>query len=106
MFFTAIIEIGNSSRAYCELAGRTEPLFADVLLAFVNLGLNTSDIDKFAQRANGVVIPTPVSSAPPMQSGILPACVKQAHPSSIPVHMLSSPDLNAFIRPPFIFHLH
>ncbi|CAH1395982.1 unnamed protein product [Nezara viridula] len=95
-----IVEIGNSSRAYCELAGRTEPLFADVLLALVNLGLHISDLERFAKRANSIVIPAPTTSVPAKQLGILQAGVKPSHPSHIPAHLPVFPDPHAYIRTP------
>lgn len=31
-------EIGRLSRSYCELSGRIEPVIADVILGFVEMG--------------------------------------------------------------------
>lgn len=31
-------QMGLSSKNYCELAGRTEPVVADIIMAFVELG--------------------------------------------------------------------
>lgn len=95
-----IFEIGHSGRLYCELAGRTEPLFADVLLTLVNLGMPINELDKFAKRSNLITIPAPIASAPAKQLGILQAGVKQAHPSHIPTHLPPFPDPHAYIRTP------
>lgn len=99
------MEIGNSSRLYCELAGRTEPMFADVLLALVNMGLPISDLEKFAKRSNTISIPAPVPSAPAKQLGILQAGVKHQHPAHIPAHLPPFPDPHAYIRTPVSIEL-
>ncbi|KAK9500717.1 hypothetical protein O3M35_001929 [Rhynocoris fuscipes] len=95
-----ICEIGNSSRAYCELSGRTEPLFADVLLALINMGIKVNEIEEHAKRNYKTVIPPPVPSVQPKQLSILQAGVKQPHPSHIPAHLPPFPDPHAYIRTP------
>uniref|UniRef100_A0A069DQF3 Transcription initiation factor TFIID subunit 8 n=1 Tax=Panstrongylus megistus TaxID=65343 RepID=A0A069DQF3_9HEMI len=95
-----ITEIGNSSRAYCELTGRTEPLFADVLLALVNMGIKVGEIEQHAKRPSKTIIPSPVPSVQPKQLSILQAGVKQSHPSHIPAHLPAFPDPHAYIRTP------
>lgn len=36
--FAVLVEVGYLSRNYCELAGRAEPIIADVILGFVEMG--------------------------------------------------------------------
>lgn len=36
--FLVICEIGLLSKNYCELSGRSDPLIADVILGFVEMG--------------------------------------------------------------------
>lgn len=36
---SVLTEIGLLSKNYCELAGRVEPLIADVILGFVEMGM-------------------------------------------------------------------
>lgn len=39
VFFLAVLcELGLLSRNYCELSGRVEPLIADVIMAFAEIG--------------------------------------------------------------------
>ncbi|KAL1117226.1 hypothetical protein AAG570_004553 [Ranatra chinensis] len=95
-----IAETGSSARSYCELAGRTEPLFADVILALVNGGFNVSGIEEHARRPNKNVIPAPLASAQPKQLSILQAGTKRPHPSHIPAHLPVFPDPHAYIRTP------
>ena len=38
LFFTDIAEVGRSTRAFSELAGRTESMVSDVVLTLVEMG--------------------------------------------------------------------
>ena len=40
----AIVELGRLSRGYCELAYRSEPLGADIILALADMGINYEGI--------------------------------------------------------------
>lgn len=95
-----LMELGNSSRSYCELAGRIEPMIGDVILALVGMGFNPNTIEVHAKRTNHSVLPTPVTSAQPKQLSILQAGVKQNHPVYIPTHLPPFPDPHAYIRTP------
>jgi len=95
-----IVEVGQSSRAYCELAGRTEPLAADVILALVNLGIDPSHLEKYAKRASKTFVAPPIPSPQPKQLSILQAGVKHPHPPHIPTHLPPFPDPHAYIRTP------
>lgn len=100
MIQSFITEIGNSSRSCSELAGRTEPMVADVILALVNMGFNVNTIEQHARRPNHSVISAPSPSAQPKQLSILQAGVKQQHPVHIPAHLPPFPDPHAYIRTP------
>ena len=39
-----IYELGRSARNFCELAGRVEPVVADVVLAMVEMGMSVQGI--------------------------------------------------------------
>jgi transcription initiation factor TFIID subunit 8 len=78
-------------------------LYADVVLALINMGVNISDIEQHAKRPNKSVVPPPISSAQPKQLSILQAGVKHAHPNHIPAHLPPFPDPHAYIRTPVIF---
>ena len=39
-FFLAIVELGRTAKGYAELAARTEPLSADIVLALADMGIN------------------------------------------------------------------
>lgn len=95
-----LIELGNSSRSYCELAGRIEPMVGDVILALISMGFNPNTIEAHAKRTNHSVLPTPVASAQPKQLSILQAGVKQNHPAYIPTNLPPFPDPHAYIRTP------
>ena len=46
--------MGRSARAYCELAGRVEPVVADLVLALVELGIPMDGLREFAMRGGRI----------------------------------------------------
>ncbi|KAJ1524857.1 hypothetical protein ONE63_009724 [Megalurothrips usitatus] len=95
-----LTECGNSSKSYCELAGRTEPVIGDVIIALVNMGYNLEGIQAYGRRPARTTVPTPLPSAAPKPTNILQAGLKQRFPSHIPGHMPEFPDPHAYIRTP------
>ncbi|KAK7873130.1 hypothetical protein R5R35_006356 [Gryllus longicercus] len=95
-----IVEIGSSSRSYCELSGRTEPVIGDVIMALVNMGLSLEGIEQHAYRSNASVLAAPLTGVNPKTLNILQAGVKQSHPCYIPTHLPFFPDPHAYIRTP------
>ncbi|XP_012539701.2 transcription initiation factor TFIID subunit 8 [Monomorium pharaonis] len=95
-----IVEIGASSRNYCELSGRTEPLIADVILALINMGMKLDNLEIYAKRQNRTVLPSLQQQTQAKQLNILQAGVKQSHPSHIPSYLPAFPDPHAYIRTP------
>lgn len=95
-----LTEIGESSRNYCELSGRTEILIADVILALVNMGIRLDNFWNYGLRANRSVLPPLQHQQPTKQLNILQAGQKQAHPPHIPAHLPPLPDPHAYIRTP------
>lgn len=98
--FSVLTEVGNSSKSYCELAGRTEPVIGDVIMALVNMGYNLEGIQTYSRRSARTTLPQPVPSAAPKPTNILQAGSKQKFPSHIPNHMPEFPDPHAYIRTP------
>ena len=64
-----ISEIGRSSRAFAELACRTEPLVGDVVMALVEMGINVESVIPFSKRAHRVSLPTRKSFNREKQNG-------------------------------------
>ncbi|XP_039303796.1 transcription initiation factor TFIID subunit 8 [Solenopsis invicta] len=100
MLQSFIVEIGASSRNYCELSGRTEPLIADVILGLINMGMKLDNIETYAKRQNRTVLPMLQQQTQAKQLNILQAGVKQGHPSHIPNYLPAFPDPHAYIRTP------
>lgn len=94
--------MGNSSRRYAEVAGRLEPLGADVMMGLIDMGLfkNASSLLAYAKRSNRAVLPSPVPSVQPRQTSNLQAGTRLPHPSYMPSHMPAFPDPHAYIRTP------
>ncbi|KAJ8898301.1 hypothetical protein PR048_003661 [Dryococelus australis] len=95
-----LTEMGNSTRAFCELACRTEPVVGDVMMALINMGVSLDGLEAFAYRSNRIPLPSPALSTQPKQPSILQAGVKQSHPQHIPNHLPPFPDPHAYIRTP------
>ncbi|XP_015597558.1 transcription initiation factor TFIID subunit 8 [Cephus cinctus] len=100
MIQSFIVEVGESSRNYCELASRTEPLIADVILALINMGIRVDGIDTYGKRSSRTVLPSLQQQTQSKQLNMLQAGVKLGHPSHIPNHLPAFPDPHAYIRTP------
>lgn len=94
--------MGNSSRRYAEVAGRLEPLGADVMMGLIDMGLfkNASSLLAYAKRSNRAVLPSPIPSVQPRQTSNLQAGTRLPHPSYMPNYMPPFPDPHAYIRTP------
>ncbi|XP_034939039.1 transcription initiation factor TFIID subunit 8 [Chelonus insularis] len=95
-----IVEVGESSKNYCELASRTEPLIADVIVALINMGFRLDGLENYGRRPNKTVLPSLQQQIQSKQLSILQAGVKQSHPSHIPAYLPPFPDPHAYIRTP------
>jgi len=95
-------QMGNSSRRYAEVAGRLEPLGADVMMGLIDMGMfkNASSLLAYAKRSNRAVLPSPVPSVQPRQTSNLQAGTRLPHPSYMPSYMPAFPDPHAYIRTP------
>lgn len=100
MLQSFITELGNSSRAYCELAGRSEPVIGDIIVSLVGMGISLDGIDTHARRQNRSVMQAPTAAAQPKQLSILQAGIKQTPPAHIPEYLPVFPDPHAYIRTP------
>lgn len=97
---TVITEIGQSSRNYCELSGRTQPVIGDVIVALVNAGISVQGLESFAKRENRSILQPPQQISSQKQLSLLQAGTKNSHPSHIPNHLPVLPDPHAYIRTP------
>ena len=66
-----IKECGRSSRAFCELAGRTDVLGADVLLALSEMGFPPINMKEYALRIGRRTVGAPIPGNAPKQTSIL-----------------------------------
>ena len=97
------MEIGQSSRNYCELAGRTQPVIADVIVALINCGITVQGLEAYAKRETRHVLPALQQISAQKQLNLLQAGTKNAHPAHIPNHLPVLPDPHAYIRTPVIY---
>lgn len=94
-------EIGRSSRAAAELAGRTEVMVPDVVLALVEMGLNVDSIPTYAkqvQKTQKLIIPAPSQAPRSAAPKILQAGEKKPHLPFIPSYLPPFPDPHSYIR--------
>ena len=95
-----ISELGRSTRSFCELANRVEPVSADVVLALVEMGVPVTGVQSYATRSQRVSLPTPAQLTTPKQTSILHTGNNKKHPSSIPDNLPDFPDSHSYIRTP------
>uniref|UniRef100_A0A2M4BUB4 Transcription initiation factor TFIID subunit 8 n=1 Tax=Anopheles marajoara TaxID=58244 RepID=A0A2M4BUB4_9DIPT len=100
MMQSFLVELGHSGRNYCELAGRTQPVIGDVVVALINMGISIQGLDSFAKRDGRAILPHPQQAQAQKQQSILQAGQKNSHPSHIPNHLPPFPDPHAYIRTP------
>ncbi|KAH8387478.1 hypothetical protein KR093_007290 [Drosophila rubida] len=100
MLQALIVEIGNSSHNYCELAGRTMPTVGDVSIALINMGINITSLEPYVRRTTHAAIPLPSQQTQQRQLSLLQAGSKAAHPHYVPSYFPAMPDPHAYIRTP------
>ncbi|XP_071450058.1 transcription initiation factor TFIID subunit 8-like [Hetaerina americana] len=107
MLQSFITEVGGSSKSYCELAGRTEVLLGDVVMALLEMGVPCWDtnggcdgLHAYSRRSNRSTLAPPTVGTAPKQPTILQAGTKRPHPPHVPPHLPFFPDPHAYIRTP------
>lgn len=100
MMQSFIVELGQSARNYCELAGRTQPVIGDIVISLINMGVSVKGLETYARREGRNVLPQPQQAQAQKQLGILQAGQKNSHPSHIPSYLPALPDPHAYIRTP------
>ncbi|CAG9762626.1 unnamed protein product [Ceutorhynchus assimilis] len=95
-----ISEIGLVSRNYCELSGRVEPLIADVILGFTEMGINIGSLESYLKSGKHMVLPTLQPQQPQKLLNMLSAGSKEPLPGYIPKHLPPFPDPHAYVRTP------
>ncbi|XP_023012880.1 transcription initiation factor TFIID subunit 8 [Leptinotarsa decemlineata] len=95
-----LAEIGAMSKSYCELAGRVEPILADVILGFVEMGFNFNTLENYYKNGKHSVLPSLQQQQPQKQLSMLPAGTKQPLPPHIPQYLPQFPDPHAYVRTP------
>ncbi|XP_046364920.1 transcription initiation factor TFIID subunit 8-like [Haliotis cracherodii] len=98
MLQSFLTEVGRSARAYTELAGRTESMLSDVVMALVDMGVKVDAIPAHAKRYNKSIFIPPTPSTPSPTLPTLQTGDKKAHPSHIPDFLPPFPDPHTYIR--------
>ncbi|XP_062558812.1 transcription initiation factor TFIID subunit 8-like [Armigeres subalbatus] len=95
-----IVELGQTARNYCELAGRTQPVIGDVVIGLINMGISVRGLESYGKREGRHLLPQPQQAQTQKQLSILQAGQKHKHPSHIPSYLPTLPDPHAYIRTP------
>ncbi|XP_050294996.1 transcription initiation factor TFIID subunit 8 [Anthonomus grandis grandis] len=95
-----LCQVGHLGRNYCELSGRVEPLIADIVLAFTEMGFNFNTLGSYLKSGKHAVLPTLQPQQPQKQLNMLSAGSKEPLPNHIPKHLPPFPDPHAYVRTP------
>ncbi|XP_068211145.1 transcription initiation factor TFIID subunit 8 isoform X1 [Palaemon carinicauda] len=96
MLQSFMFEVGRSTKGFCELAYRTEPVVADVLLALTEMGFSTEGLQAYKNRQNRVVISAPTQQVDLKQHNVLQVGDKKPHSAHIPDHLPPFPDTHTY----------
>lgn len=91
------------SKNYCELAGRNEPVIADIVLSFVEMGIDFNKLEEKYQQLKSKklpILPQLQPQQPAKQIAMLQAGTKQPLPNHIPQYLPMFPDPHAYVRTP------
>jgi len=95
-----VTELGRSARAFTELAGRVEPVSADILLALLEMGVGVAGLHNYAQRVGRLTVPTPAQLTAAKNTAILHTGNSKKHPAHVPDSLPDMPDSHSYIRTP------
>lgn len=98
MLQSFLTEVGRSTQAYSELAGRTEGIMTDVMMALIEMGQNIHTLPDHAKRPNKTVFIPPSHTTPQPNIKMLQTGDRREHPSYIPDHLPSFPDPHTYIK--------
>ena len=91
MVQSIIVELSRSAQSYSELCGRSNPLFVDVYIAMIEMGLNVQDLVAFGRRKTKFHISTPQIQPKQALPKILQVGDKRSLLSYIPDYLPSFP---------------
>ncbi|XP_037087452.1 transcription initiation factor TFIID subunit 8-like, partial [Pollicipes pollicipes] len=99
-FISLLRELARSSKAYSDLACRSDLVVGDIVLALVDAGFSVASLTEYARRKTRSTLPTPLPSVPTKQPSTLQVGEKRGHPAHIPDHLPSFPDSHAYVQTP------
>jgi len=102
MLQSTISEVGRLAKGYSEVAYRSEPLVADIVLALADMGINYDGLHSYSGRANRSIVPAPQTQVDVKQPTVLQVGDRKAHMSHIPENLPSFPDTHTYIFTPTV----
>lgn len=94
MVQSLIVELSRSAQSYSELCGRSNPLFVDVFIAMIEMGLKTQELVNFGRRKTKYHIASPQIQPKQSVSKILQVGDKRSLFSYIPDYFPSFPGMH------------
>lgn len=103
MVQSLICELSRSAQSYSELCGRSSPLFVDVFIAMVEMGLNTQELVIAGRQKTKYHIPNPQIQAKPSVPKLLQIGDKKSSLSYIPDYFPSFPGIYLHLKRKYSF---
>lgn len=102
MLQSTIVELGRTARGYCELACRTEPLGADIILALADMGINYDGLQAYCRRQGRSIVPSLQVQQDTKHHTILQVGDKKPHLPYIPENLPQFPDTHTYCFTPTV----
>ena len=93
-------EAGAGARLYAELAGRSEALYADVLLCLRDIGLSVDAVPEYTRRDHVVLGPPMVTPTQMPSRSLQPGADRKARPTYIPDYLPTLPPAHTYQTTP------
>uniref|UniRef100_A0A2P2HXA2 Transcription initiation factor TFIID subunit 8 n=1 Tax=Hirondellea gigas TaxID=1518452 RepID=A0A2P2HXA2_9CRUS len=102
MLQSTIVELGRTARGYSDVACRSEPLLADIILTFADMGINYDGLQAYSRRPNRNIVPPLQVQQDTKQHTILQVGDKKPHLPYIPDNLPPFPDTHTYCFTPTV----
>ncbi|XP_018024327.1 transcription initiation factor TFIID subunit 8 [Hyalella azteca] len=99
---STLVEVGRTARGYSELAYRTQPVVADIVLAFADMGINYDGLQAYSRRVGRSVVPPSSVQQDNKSHSILQVGDKKPHFGYIPDNLPPFPDTHTYCFTPTV----
>ncbi|KAF2357756.1 Bromodomain associated domain [Trinorchestia longiramus] len=99
---STIVEVGRMARGYSELAYRTQPVVADIVLALADMGISYEGLQAYSRRVGRSVVPPSTVQQDTKSHSILQVGDKKSHFPHIPDNLPTFPDTHTYCFTPTV----